>query len=241
MVHTLKDYTTKYKLAKIFGNVDNAELAARLGACSTMDRRGNLIWADDFEAAVASKWGTSVAAGGTVTLSTDRAWMGNQSIKLLAPNALGSSAAIVKAFCLPIERKIATEFMFCMTTGKPIVELRVIGYTGTYYFDALIMYNHNTGKLYYGNSAGAWVELTLTDSTALSYEPWLLVKLAMDWDTKKYIRFIFCSTEYDLSAISMHSAASATAKHVEVYIYNSPATAADATVYIDNFILTQNE
>jgi len=241
MAHTLPDYTTKYKLAKIFGNVDNAELAARLGACSTMDRRGNLIWYDDFEAAAAVKWNIAEDVGGTGALSTDRAWMGNQSMKTVTDDDIGDLVRLAKIFTLPIERRMAAEFMFFIAAGKPTTLLNIVGYTGTASFQAQIKYDHNLQKIYYYNSAGAWVELTIYDFTTILLEPWFFMKLAIDWDTKKYIRFIFCGTEYDLSDIDMKTAANASKKHVEIYMYNTAETAAAATVYFDNFILTQNE
>ncbi|GAH58675.1 unnamed protein product, partial [marine sediment metagenome] len=50
MVHTLPDYSTKYKMTNLFGNLDNSELAARIKPLSMLDRAGHLIWYDDFEA-----------------------------------------------------------------------------------------------------------------------------------------------------------------------------------------------
>ena len=46
MVHTLPDYSTKYRMTNVFGNIDHSELAARLGSPSTFDRRGNIIFMD---------------------------------------------------------------------------------------------------------------------------------------------------------------------------------------------------
>jgi len=241
MVHTLKDYSTKYKLTKIFSQVDDAELAARLGALSTLDRRGKLIWCDDFEAAAAAKWSTSISAGGTAAVSTERSWMGNQSMKTVTHTDVGDGVNLGKVFCLPVERRMATEFMFCITGGAPIVRSYIVGYTGTAYFLAQVQYDHNLQKLYYYNDASAWVELPIYDSTVTPLEPWFLMKLVIDWDLKEYVRFIFCGTEYDLSGIGMKTGADATKKHVEVFIYSRAETAAAATVYFDNFILTQNE
>jgi len=241
MSHTLPDYTTKYKLAKIFGNVDNAELAARLGACSTMDRRGNLIWYDDFEAAAAVKWDVAGDAGYTMAYSTDRAWMGNQSMKTVTHTDAADNVILEKSFCLPLERRIGIEFMFNMTTGKPEISILILGYTGAFCFNAIVQYNHNTGKLYYLNSAGAYVELTRHDSTTITNESWFFMKLVIDWDVKEYVRFIFCGTEYDLTGIPIRTWASILERHVDIFLYNTAVTAAASTVYFDNFILTQNE
>lgn len=228
----------------VYGNihmVGNAELAARLGSINTYDRRGDTIWMDDFENANATKWGTDIDTGGSAALSTDRAWMGNQSMKTVTDDDAGDDVILAKAFCLPTEQKMAAEMMYYMYGGKPIVMLKIVGYTGTSSFTGHVKYDHNTQQIHYYDSGGNPVELTRTDSNVTVLEPWFLMKLVVDWDTQEYIRFIFCSTEYDLSGISMQSTGNGTKKHIEVYIYNEAGTAAASTVYFDNFILTQNE
>jgi len=241
MAHTLPDYTTKYRLDKIFSSVDTNELGARTEALSTLDRRGNLVWCDDFEAAAAAKWSQSISAGGTAAVSTERSWRGNQSMKTVTHTDIGDNVCLGKVFCLPVERRLGFEFMFCITSGAPVTLLYIVGYTGTAYFMAQIQYDHNLQKLYYYNSSSSWVELTRYDSTVTLLEPWFYMKLVLDWDLKEYVRFIFGGTEYNLSGISMKTGANATLKHVEVLLYNRAETAAAATVYFDNFILTQNE
>ena len=72
MVHTLPDYTTKYKTAIVFGNLDHAELAARLGSIDIYDRRGAVIDLDNFEAPYMRWIGETLGGGGNVTLTTEK-------------------------------------------------------------------------------------------------------------------------------------------------------------------------
>jgi len=241
MVHTLPDYTSKWKLNRISANVDNAELAARLGSPVTLDRRGTVIWMDDFERAAAIKWAKSIDAGGTCTLSNTRAWMGDQSMKTVTNNVTGDSVMLGKEFALPTQHTMGAEIMYRILLGKPIVDIRIIGYDGGHYWTGEVRYNHNTQRLYYYDSGGNPVELIREDNNVTILEPWKLMKLVVDWDTKKYIRFMFCGTTYDLSTYDMESTGDLTMKHIEVYITNEAATDAAATVYFDNFIFTENE
>jgi hypothetical protein len=241
MSHTLPDYTTKYKMVKIFGQIDSAELAARLGSLSLLDRRGSVILYDNFEAAGMSGWKTGFSAGGSCALSTTQAFTGNQSMKTVTDVDVGDYSGFHRDFCLPIERRFATEVMFCITGGKPNIRFGILGYTGTLRLQAQIKYDYNVNKLYYYNSAGAWVELAIVDSTNITYEPWLFLKVVVDWDKGEYVRLIFCSTEYDLSNLDIRSFADASPKHIYVSMITEAGTAAAATVYFDNFILTQNE
>jgi hypothetical protein len=241
MSHTLPDYTTKYKLAKIFGNVDNAELGARINGLSTMDRRGNVIWWDDFEGGASIKWGVSADGLGTATVSATKSWMGSQSMKTVTDAALGSVTYLDKSFSLPLERRLGVEFMFRIESGKPSVLIYWVGFTGTESFMAQVYYDFNLDKLYYQDAAWAWIELTKVDGTVFTHQAWCFMKLVIDWTAKEYVRFIFGASEYDLSGIPLRSGASATKRRTDVNIWNRCETAAAATVYFDNFILTQNE
>jgi len=241
MTHTLPDYSTKYKLAKIFSQVDNAELAARLGALSLLDRRGNIVWYDDFEAAAAVKWIMGATAAGTTVLSTDRSYMGNQSMKTVTDVNIADNCWIAKVFSLPIERIMAVEFMFHVSGGKPSILLMIAGYTGTTLFGAQVKYDINAGKLYYLDSVAGWTELTNVDYVLNVVEGWSLVKLVINWETKEYIRLIFCGTEYDLRGHYIPSGGSISKRYISVNISSTAMTAAAATAYFDNVILTQNE
>ena len=241
MTHTLPDYTTKYKLAKIFGNVDNAELAARLGACSTLDRRGNTIWYDDFEGGAAIKWTTQVSGAGTVAVVDTRAWMGSHSMATVTGALLNDFAYFIKGFSLPIEREMGAEVMFHIAGGKPLVGLRLVGATGTVVATGKIKYDHNDKKIYYYTTGGAWVELTRVDDVLFNHENWIYLKLVVDWDKGEYVRFIFGSTTYSMAGIPLFRVGSVTDIFINVYITIDALSAAVATVYWDNFVLTQNE
>ena len=228
-------------MVKIFGQIDSGEVAARQEALSTWDRRGALVWCDDFEAPTFCKWDTNIDAPGTCALSTVEAWRGSQSVKTVTAPTTGLDVTLEKRFNLPIDRQVGAEFMFHIESGKPLVRLYIAGYNGTNYFGSEVRYNHNTGLLYYWNSAGAFIELPRYEWISEDIGSWIYMKLVIDTETKKYIRFIFGSTEYDLSALNLRSNADPSERMLVVFIYNMAATNEAATVYFDNFILTQNE
>lgn len=241
MTHTLPDYSTKYKMVKVFGNVDNAEMAARTNGLSMLDRRGQVVWWDDFEDANAAKWYTDADGAGSVALSTERAWMGNQSLKTVTDVNTDDRVFMGKQFSLPPSHRMGMEIMFTITGGAPYVIFNFTGYTGAYKVTMQLKYDHNLLKLYYLNSADAWVELAVNDYTSGTQEQWIYIKLVVDWDLREYIRAIFCGTEYDLSGIGARVTASATLPFIGCYYSNNAATDAAATIYWDNFIFTQNE
>ncbi|MFH1593720.1 MAG: hypothetical protein ABID09_03365, partial [Candidatus Omnitrophota bacterium] len=94
MAHTNPDYTSKGKLNTITASTDNAELAVRLGSVVTFDRRGNVIFIDDFEGATLF-WTTGGAGVGNVEALT-AAWgkSGSQSCELTAGAGAAGQARI---------------------------------------------------------------------------------------------------------------------------------------------------
>jgi len=241
MVHTTQDYSGKYRQEVVYGNIDNAEVATRTYPLSSVDRRGNWVWVDDFEAANAAKWKTYAALAGTTALSTDRAWHGNQSMRMTTDAHVNDDCYISKSFALPFSRRMGAEVYAKLHTNKPNIIMDILGYSGTFYYRGSMYYSFNLDKLYYRDSTNNWVELTVYDEVVLTDEKWIPIKLVVDWDSQYYMRLIFAGTLYDLSNYPLYATASALAQQVYVIIYTTAGTAAAATVYYDNFIFTQNE
>ena len=80
---------------------DLGELAIRLGAISSVDRKGSAIALDDFESPLL-KWVTAATSGGSVTLGTTSVRSGSQAIKLFATNSVGAHATIRKYLLLAL-------------------------------------------------------------------------------------------------------------------------------------------
>jgi hypothetical protein len=241
MAHTAADYSGQYRQEKVYGNIDNAELVARLNGLSTMDRRGNVIWLDDFEQAAANKWDSSIDGAGTMSLSADCSWMGNQSMKTVTDVNLADDVIMEKRFVFPVDNRVGVEFMYHIRAGKPTLRLYLAGYNGTSYFGSEIRYIHNTGVLSYWDGAGNYITLPRYDYIQTDDGSWCYIKLVIDTETMEYVRLIFGAQEYDLSGIPMRNNADATERLLVLFIYNRAGTAAASTVYFDNVILTQNE
>jgi hypothetical protein len=241
MVHTAKDYSDDYRQERVYGNIDSAELAARQGINSFFDRRGNIVWYDDFEAANAQKWKTGGSGGGTAAISTERAWMGNSSMKVSTAGTDTSYQTLSKYYSLPMERQMGAEVMFHIYAGDPQVLMTLSGYTGTHLNRAEVYYDDELGKLYYRDAADNWQELTVVDGYSPTLEQWIPMKLVVDWDLGEYLRIFFGGTIYDMTGIPYFRLASATLQRVITQLQIATTDDEVATVYFDNFIFTQNE
>jgi hypothetical protein len=241
MVHTLQDYTTKYKLATIFSHIDEAELAARLGSIITFDRRGNVIWMDDFESGVA-KWNLSGnGTGNTQLISTTRARNGSNSLALTCGSDLGVYSRMIKYLEPPVNSSIGFEFSFSIDANITKIEAIARFYDGTYNRYGYFKIDVTNAKIQYMNSAAGWVDLLVGISWITNTSYFYTIKMVCDFLNDTYLRVVLRDKTYDLSSVELRKVASATYPRFELEITAYGTAVTNAVAYIDDIIFTQNE
>lgn len=222
---------------------DLGELAARLGSIATYDRRGNVVYLDDFEAPVL-KWGISgdpFHTGWSGVLDSTSPRSGAQDLKLTTDAYSDNFVKALKQIQFRGSYRVGGEICFSLPSANSDWRLEVGVYTGTRVVDGWLKFDYTAGRLYYMNSAGTYVELassiTLVSTTFTHYN----TKLVIDAETEKYVRLLFGNTEYDLSAISCRASDSVLGLRTfyNIYVYNQDATA--VSTCFDDFIATINE
>jgi len=241
MTHTLPDYTSKYRLANIFSGIDVFESAARLGSINTYDRRGNVIFMDDFEATVIKPLITDGGAGAANALTTDYCRNNNQSLKVTC--GAGADNATSIWYYLPYQRssKIGFEYHFSFEDGIKRVNIALNVYDGVtrYYFYCQLRITDNS--IYYLNSA--WGD-TLLDNDVDFYQNVRCfhdLKLIVDWRNKKFVSLLFDDKEYNMTNISGATIGDGTDPNLAPYISIWNNAAGNPNIYFDDVILTQNE
>ena len=218
------------------GQISLAEVAARLGSIHTFDRRGNILWYDDFEDGL-NKWEVSLSGTGpSVALTNAQARKGALSCKLVSGTSGGAYSQINAYLPYNILSRMGFESAFT-ANGDTEYTWRFWFYDGTNYYEASVTYSA-TDWLEIWTTAG-WVAVAnvpLLHSDSLFH----ILKLVVDPITHKYVRLILNNTEYDVSASDMLPTANATAPHTLVTFRVTKGSSGD-TVYIDNVIVTQNE
>lgn len=241
MSHTLPDYTTKYKLASIFAHIDEAELAARLGSINYFDRRGNIIFMDDFEN-TPIKWVTSTSgAGAAVALSTVTARSGSSSIKLTSGTTISKFAGIYKRLILPPNKKIGYEFSFVLSDNIDHIDFYVWVQSLTKihkYWVRLDPIAKTVALLQSGGLypvVGSFNELYVEDTTFHT------VKLIVDEETGYFKTLIIDDTVFDLSSYAAVTVNVANPCNVYLTINLVGDGVANGYLYVDDVIVTQNE
>lgn len=233
-----------YSIAKPVGQVpvgpvytssDVGELAARLGSPVTHDRRGNVLWFDDFEGLL-NKWDTIAGAGGSVSLSTTECRMGTQSCKIVTGAAAGSQIRASVAY--PSQSKLGFEIAF-RAMSPHVIGFRSIVYTGQQQQKFYIQLDIDEGTLEFYQEGFIWTNFASGLPTDFS-NCFYIAKLVIDPVTGKYTRFVLNYQEYDLSSyISVAQDNLEPPRLVCHYIADSPGFC--ATDYVDGAIITGNE
>lgn len=220
--------------------INLAELAARLGSINTVDRKGEVLWMDDFEGSKL-KWSkVTTAAGSEVALTAFTARSGSQSVRLLQPTSAGSTVIVYAD--LPL-----------LTTGKLGVEYHVAAWSvprnyysvialddGSYSYQGYLRHNLLNSTLEIYDSSGTWVEL-LFEKYVTSPYLFHVFKLVVDPVTNKYDRVLFRDHEIDVSQYSLYKGTTVGAPLFTFNFYVTSGGAARHKVYLDDFIFTHNE
>lgn len=241
MAHTLPDYTDTLQADTIFGISDLGELGARLGSISTFDRRGNVIWYDDFEGGTLT-WETATnVAGSAVNLASTWPMRGSQNVDLVCGAGANAYALMYKYISPSVLGKVGLEFSFTTNVQTDTWEFQFNYYDGTYRNQAYFKYLPANDKWQYLNSAGSWTDMLTSIVLEESYKTYHTVKVVMDIENNYWSRFICNQNEVDMSDQGLRRVASAIQNCLNVLIGHYSDHTSAITCYVDNVIVTQNE
>lgn len=232
----------------VFGNPHHlgaAELAARLGSIDTFERRGNVIWMDDFEAPKLKWVSATSGAGASVALSTAESLRGIQSVKLDVGTASGGYSMIYRYLAAPRSTtKVGFEFAFTTRANVSYIVFggsihdgvnKTFGKIVVDYSANLIKYTKSSNGGY--NYIDTGLDPQLSNNTRLFH----MLKFVFDYSTKEWERVFFDNEEADLTNMPMYTAADVTKKqtYLEVELHGDEVLS--TYIYVDNVVITQNE
>lgn len=241
MAHTLPDFSTKYRMSTVFGNIDDAELAARLGSIVNFDRAGNVVWLDDFEAPTL-KWDTSSSQNeGAVTLSALYPFLGSQCVKFYTTNNAASHAYMERTIHFPQNVNLGFQYNFTTPTNKGTIETYIKVYTGSWDYEFGFNYNTSDDKLYIYSIHGEYNELVDTVSLKVGAYTYNTIKLVIDLTEGSYRRLLLNNHTYPLTTSYGTSSADSTDAYILVRTRLIGHATGVNTFYLDNYVVTQNE
>lgn len=228
-----------------FSLTDVGESAARLGSIVTFDRRGDVIWLDDFENNL-NKWSLAgVGVGGGVALSILAARSGASSCALTTGDVINDWRRITRETPYPVLGRLGFEISFVYNDdiSEYLWQMEVYtGPAGTWTRPQVRFVPGAPPTLAIVESDGVtWTPLSITVSLAEGLQLFNTLKLVGNFLTNTYERVILNNVEYDASAHAMQSVPSVAPAHLAIHFHVATRVNSNQVVYADDAIITQNE
>jgi len=241
MAHGQPDYGLYQQKKTTYGLPDSGELAARLGSIVTYDRRGDIIWLEDFSCG-RTNWASDINSTETATQSTAEALSCGFSMKLQGIVAAATHIGIIRRDPLPVDSDIGMEFAFMANEHVQDLRLDLLITTPTITYYVYIRVELDTDTIYYWSAAGAWVQLATGVDLKIDRDCWHHLKLVVDFGAKQYVRLLLDDVEYNMAGLGLNWAAFVLTPFLQTSLYHEAlAPIVAPLVYIDDVIFTQNE
>jgi hypothetical protein len=218
-----------------------AELAVRLGSIVTFDRRGDVVWFDDFEDNI-NKWhvGTD-GTPGEISLSTDTARNGAKSAKLISPSTNGYSTYMNKYLPLLIATNTGFEFSWAEGSDLDRFYITLTFRQAAYEYRFRIKYNVSQERIEYYNSDGDWVILHPRIWARTWLYHWNTWKIVVDYENLKWKRILANEFTFDMEGIAPYVGTGGLPHFTAASITAVSGAAGSKTLYVDDAIITQKE
>jgi|GEM_PF-3549748 len=241
MAHGHPDYGVAAPSEITFSLQDLAELAARLKSIDTFDRRGRLVWLDDFEDGLV-KWNTATqGTGAAVAATQDTARNGGYSCKLTTGNLTGDYAEIGTYLYLPriytvsgLELHFATDdSLWKLEVSLNIFDGDTVYWSGWRYYDDANQLDVRVGAIYQ--------TIDTNQRIYIDKHCFIPAKVVTDLNAMRYKRLLFNNTVYAISGILLTGASSTAAPHLAIVVRFTTREDVSKAMYIDDVIVTQDE
>jgi hypothetical protein len=225
----------------VWGNTHSlglAELAARLGSIDTFDRRGNVLWMDDFENGI-EEW--IADNGSNFAWSSSRHRTGGFCAKMWTASITDSHNTMGTYIPFSVISKMGFEFSFIRDENLKVIYLEIWFLSGSTRTDVEVRWTAATQTWAYWGADELWHDLSPTMNFFEDF-PVHIVKLVADFVNSKYVRLIADNVVYDMTNVGAYNAATSVGPYVVtpyIRIENNPDVS--TTVYVDDVIVTQNE
>lgn len=220
---------------------DQGEAAVRLGSIVSYDRRGDVIFLEDFELGIERWKQTTFGTGAAIDWSIARSRSGLYSCRLVGGSTSNRSADIRRRLPFPVLSTFGVEASFSLLGTPESLQVQVFLFDGVNLTSYAVRYNGVDSDFEALNSSGLWTDLD--DDVDLLEDPSLFhtVKMVFDAPAKQYVRALLDNQEYDAAPVTRGSSANAAAPHAEVSIAVISDSGDNDVAYIDDVIFTINE
>lgn len=222
-------------------SINRAELAARLGSIVTYDRRGDVLWLEDFESGISRVETSTSGTGAAVEWSAERALRGGFSCKLTAGSDSDRYVQIKGYLPFPALSRLGYEAATSLDANMESTEAYIDIYTGTLKLQWGFRFTTASTNVDLITLGGTWANIYTGELPYYSDYLFNLSKLVIDTNTAKYDRMVTGPITMDLSAVPCNYSIDTTAMHLELSYKMVGVAGTNSVCYLDSIIMTQNE
>lgn len=218
----------------------------------TRDNSGKIVFQDDYESPTL-KFNNSIVGLGTIARSTDTAYFGDFSLKMVTGAVAGDQTSTQYMHTDFHTARIASQIQFASASDPYDIDIALVFDDGTneYTGDAFVTTSFvgNTSDFYLIDENSTNILLANDVYVTSDIKAWNSMKLVIDLAEQTYVRAIINGqvidrdmtgtllTDYNLAVTPV-----VTTRHIESYFgVSGSAGGSVATAYFDNYILTEDE
>jgi len=239
--HGFPDYGQTAGQSVVYPLLDVGEAAARLGSIVTYDRRGDVVWFDDFEHSL-RKWESTLGGLGAradISLAIQR--HGDFSVLLCSGATDPFFSQIGTRVYLPGLTRCGFEASFAIANLTDRVTLTLVIYTGSRVLWGAVQWAINGQLHQYLDADGVWQTLAINQVPYVGSHAFHTMKLVIDPDSEEYTRILIDGAVYEPATPGVIAADNSTPAQINPFITNIGFTPMTRYVYVDDVIITQNE
>ncbi|MBA7568164.1 hypothetical protein ES708_09885 [subsurface metagenome] len=220
---------------------DMGELAARLGSIVTFDRRGDVIWFDDFQSGFNAEVTAFEGASAKAEWCSEEAFRGGFSGHLVAGPAADDNIWIGWRLAYPALSKMGCELAFSFDGHAKEIELWFRLYGAGKTPNPKVKWIAADKTWSYLGDDNIFHVIEPVQDIRHHIDTTHVVKLVVDFVKGEYVRLISGEHEYDLSKYACHFSDFRLAPYLLVNFGVSTDGVDDANAYMSHGIVTQNE
>ncbi len=241
MPHGTPDWGLVGPISVLYGLDDLGEQAVRLGAVSSWDRIGHVVFQDNFSEGVGAWYSIVSSADGTICPFTENALSSPFCIRMVNGSGGATYARMNHYLGYGYRGRCGLE---CNIAFGPDIEYIKFGFfsslpTGRQLF--YVRFTPATGLLEHGMDPAPWTAFDNVGILGGNIWEWRNVKLVVDFVTGFFDKFVFLGTVYDMSAIPCQTMVILAPWNWHILIENDSTTDDQYEMHLDDVIVTIDE
>lgn len=242
MPHGTPDWADLVRKETIYGGIDLAEHAARVDSIVTFDRRGDIVWLDNFEEGI-YHWDIGWVGLANICRIDYNTSRNGICSAVMQPTAGDTDNRAYLEHFNPFNRegRLGLEASFSLAGDSAVIQIRFRVYSTIRSLEVGIRYDPVNDTLEYLNDTLGWTAFAEKPGLHRVFRLFHTCKIVVNTTKPLYERILLDDHLYDMKKIPTNDPGAAATSYVRMQLIAEALVAPVNYVYWDDVILTQNE